>query len=203
MKQRRRSLRLRRLTAGIGTTIALSACAQSAPAPTEHNAAPSLLQVARRHGRWAAMALLLATHHLTCASVRYATTDLQLDFERHAVALNAESRNRLGAAVKLARSWCGFMFAFATGHADASEGRSSRSLLELSEARSAYVQQLLRQLGVPASRVYGEGKGATQPYFPWPVPAGQARLPSWSGRVDVLLQAEGRGPNNDGCHESW
>jgi outer membrane protein OmpA-like peptidoglycan-associated protein len=158
-----------------------------------------MLNALRRWGsRWAAIAFFLAAHHSTCASMStYADTTLELDFERNAVALDAKSRSRLAAAVDLARSWCGFEFAFVTGHADPSEGDSSRARLELSEARAAYVRQLLRRLGVPESRAVGEAKGATQPYFPW------------SGRVDVYLKAEGparKDRHRDGkdqCRDGW
>ncbi|MGJ7529689.1 OmpA family protein [Variovorax sp. GB1P17] len=139
----------------------------------------------------------------------YVDTDLQFEFKKHSVALDAESRTRLAAAVDLARSWCGFELAFVTGHADPSEGESSRSLVELSEARSAYVRQLLGKLGVPKSRIHGEGKGAAQPYSPWPRPEGQVNLPSWSGRAEVYLKAEGprrKEPYLDGkdnCRDGW
>lgn len=164
----------------------------------------------RRGGRWAPIALLLAAHHLTCASMStYADSTLQLDFERNAIALDASSRSQLAAAVDLARSWCGFEVALVTGHADTSEGNSSRALLELSEARAAYVRQLLLRLGVPEGRAFIDAKGATQPYFPWPRPGGQARPPSWSGRAEVYLKAEGYGGKDrhrdgkDQCRDGW
>lgn len=168
------------------------------PIPSTTGRAMVLNAPRRQGGRWAAIAIFLAAHHLTCASMStYADSTLQLDFERHAVALDAESRSRLAAAVDLARSWCGFEFAFVTGHADPSEGDSSRARLELSEARAAYVRQLLRQLGVPEGRAVSEAKGATQPYFPW------------AGRVEVYLKAEGPDRKDryrngkDECRDGW
>ncbi len=163
----------------------------------------------KKYTRWAVVSLLL-THQLTCSSTSvYEAATFEFNFERNAVALSAESRSRLGAAVDLARSWCGFQVAFVTGHADPSEGRSPRSLLELSEARTAYIQQLLRQLGVPANRLFGEGKGATQFDILSKSDGQTADRPAWTGRVDVYMKAEGRGgpdryrDGKDGCRNGW
>jgi hypothetical protein len=53
----------------------------------------------RRHGRWASIACLLATHHLAGASLTNVDTSVQLDFEPHAVSLPAQARTRLTEAV--------------------------------------------------------------------------------------------------------
>ena len=166
----------------------------------------------RRYGRWASIAFLLATQHLASASPIHADTGFDLHFEPRAVSLPAEARNRLTEAVDLARTWCGFMFAYATGHADPSEGKSSRALVELSESRSAYVRQLLRQRGVPASRVHGEGKGASQRLFFYSSRLGLAGrtddIPRWSGRVAVYMVADAPAKtrfrdSNAGCPDRW
>jgi len=164
----------------------------------------------RKHcTHWAVVGFLL-TYQLTSSSTSvYEDATFQFDFEQNAVALTAESRGRLGAAVDLARSWCGFQVAFVTGHADPSEGKSPHSLLELSKKRSAYVQQLLLQLGVPASRIFGEGKGATQSDAVQLRDGPAADRSAWAGRVDVYMRAEGRGgpdryrDGKDGCRNGW
>ena len=135
---------------------------------------------------WAALALVLVTYQLPCASMStYESAGAHFDFERHAVALDAESRTRVAATVDLARTWCGFMVAIVSGHADPSEATSPGGLMELSVTRAAYVSQLLESFGMPRKRIYQEGKGAAQPSF------------QWSGRVEVDLKAEGRG--KEGC----
>jgi flagellar motor protein MotB len=116
----------------------------------------------------------------------YVDAEFQFDFGLHAATLEAEPRTRLAAAVNVARSWCGFEVAIVTGHADSSEGASSRSLIDLSVARAAYVGKLLEELGMPRKRIYEEGKGAGQPHLPW------------SGRVEVYLKGEGTGGR--GCN---
>lgn len=106
------------------------------------------------------LSLCQMAHQLVCIPrPTHVCAELQLDFARNAVALSAEAQDRLAALVNLVRSWCGFEFAYATGHADATEGESSNprftyQRLVLNTCRG-YAASWASRKAVSFARAYG------------------------------------------------
>ena len=61
-----------------------------------------------------------------------------------------------------AEDWCTFEVVIVVGHADAAEGVAA-AVQALSLARAESVAEVLRKQGIPANKIYVEGKGSSRP----------------------------------------
>lgn len=136
-------------------------------------------------GRAIAAAALVFAPFVVATSI-YSSLDVDVVFAKGAASLSDVERKKVVDAVERIRreDWCTFEVAITVGHADASEGEAA-DLMRLSELRAAYVANVVRERGIPAKRVYEEGKGGTQP------------LPqSFSARAEIYFKGGVGGP---GC----